>query len=113
MRVAVFFFIVFTIPVLAFPATIKVPGDYPTIQAGIDVAVDGDTVLVAPGTYKENIDFKGKAITVKSEQGPYVTIIDANQNGRVVTFNHGEGPGSVLDGFTIQNGLRTDGGAGI
>src|SRR5271168_3437186 len=52
-------------------ATIHVPGDQPSIQAGIDASSNGDVVLVAPGTYNENIDFKGKAITVTSGATSY------------------------------------------
>jgi hypothetical protein len=58
--------------------TIRVPADQPTIQAGIDAAIPGDTVLVAPGTYVERISFLGKAITVQSETGPAGTVIDGN-----------------------------------
>ncbi len=83
---------------------IHVPGDYPTIQQVIDAAVGGDTILVAPGTYTENINFKGKTITVKSEVSRKVTIIDGGQKDSVVTFASGEGRNSVLDGFTIRNG---------
>ena len=56
--------------------TIRVPLDYPTIQSAINASANGDTVLVAPGTYAENINFSGKAITVTSEGGPEVTLID-------------------------------------
>ena len=45
---------------------INIPGDYPTIQLGIGAAINGDTVLVQPGRYVENIDFLGKNITVAS-----------------------------------------------
>lgn len=85
--------------------TIHVPGDSTTIYGGISGAEDGDTVLVAPGTYYDRyVNFLGKAILVKSEQGPLVTIIDAVMNGSVVTFNSEEQTNSVLDGFTITNG---------
>jgi hypothetical protein len=92
-------------------STIYVPGNYPTIQSAINVANNGDTILVAPGTYVENINFNGKAITVTSSGGPAVTIIDGNHNGTVVTFNHSETAASVLSGLTIRNGYL-DGGSG-
>ncbi len=89
---------------------IHVPADYSTIQAGIDAAMEGGLVIVSPGTYPENIDFLGKAITVRSEEGAEVTIIDGNQAGSVVTFSNGESEWSLLDGFTIRNGHARYGG---
>lgn len=85
--------------------TIRVPADQATIQKAIDAASNGDTVLVSDGTYMENIDFKGKAITVKSVNGPATTIIDGGALDSVVRFATNEGPSSVLNGFTIRNGL--------
>jgi hypothetical protein len=85
---------------------------YTSIQAAITAASPGDTVLVHDGIYLENINFSGKAITVKSENGAAKTIIDANSNGRGVTFISGEGSGSVLDGFTIRNGIQNGSGYG-
>jgi hypothetical protein len=85
--------------------TIHVPGDQATIQAAITVAQPGDTVLVAPGTYLENLDFQGKAITVTSSDGAAVTIVDGNGAGPVVSFKSGEGAGSVLSGLTVRNGV--------
>jgi parallel beta-helix repeat protein len=90
--------------------TIRVPADQPTIQAAINAAVSGDSVLVAPGTYVERIDFLGKGITVTSEAGPAATIIDGSGGGVVVTFDSGEGPGAVLRGFTVTNGGGFTGG---
>ncbi len=86
---------------------INVPADQPTIQAGIDAAVNGDEVVVALGTYFETINFLGKAIWLRSSGGPEVTIIDAQQLGSVVTCDNGEGPDTVLEGFTITGGSGT------
>ena len=87
-------------------ATINVgPGQtYTTIQSGINAAASGDTVLVAPGTYNENINFNGKAITVTSSGGAAATIIDGGSNGPAVTFKSGETAAAVISGFTIQHG---------
>ncbi|HEV7478039.1 MAG TPA: right-handed parallel beta-helix repeat-containing protein, partial [Burkholderiales bacterium] len=93
--------------------TIRVPLDHPTIQAAINAAGNGDTVLVAPGTYLENISFLGKAITVTSEAGPETTIIDGNQADSVVKFISGEGRASVFSGFAVLNGRSTRSGGGI
>jgi len=93
--------------------TIYVPDDYTEIQDAIDNSVNGDTIIVRPGTYLENIDFKGKAITLVSESGPEVTVIDGRGSPKVVTFDSGEGLDSILDGFTITNGDDHTGPAGI
>jgi hypothetical protein len=94
-------------------AIIRVPSDAPTIQQAIDAAAAGDAVFVAPGTYVETITFRGKAITVQSEQGPDVTIIDGGGAGSVVTFSSGETRNAVLRGFTVRNGLNSYNGGGV
>jgi hypothetical protein len=82
-----------------------VPDQYPLIQLAIDAAVDGDEVLVRQGTYFETIDFLGKAITVRSEQGPESTRIRASgMNDSVVKFRNGEGRDSVIEGFELREG---------
>lgn len=108
MRFALILIAVALLSPIGFSADIFVPDDYPTIQGAINAAVDGDTVIVRPGTYVENIDFVGKAITVKSEHGPGVTTIDGNQKGSVVWFSSGEGVDSVLDGFALTKGSGAD-----
>ncbi len=80
-----------------------------TIQAGIDAAINGDEVLVAEGTYNEGINFNGKAITVRSTDGPDVTTIDGPGGGvgSVVRCISGEGSNTVLQAFTITGGAGT------
>jgi parallel beta-helix repeat protein len=83
-------------------ATIRVPDDQPTIQAGIYAAVNGDTVLVAPGRYLVNLDFNGKDIYLTSHAGAEQTILEPDSIYLpIVTFGTGETDQAVLDGFTI------------
>lgn len=86
---------------------LNVPSSYPTIQAAINGSVNGDTVVVGPGTYFENIDFTGKLITVQSAQGPSVTTIDGGNLAPVVNFSTAETSTAVLQGFTLQHGNAT------
>jgi parallel beta-helix repeat protein/predicted outer membrane repeat protein len=107
MKTTIILVAVLCMPALAFSATIYVPDDHTAIQRAINASMDGDTIIVRPGTYVENIDFLGKAIAVQSEQGPDVTIIDGGQAGSVVSFKGGENLDSLLDGFTVTNGSGT------
>jgi len=92
---------------------------FKAIQQGINAALDGDQVIVAPGTYMERIHFKGKSIVLMST-GPLdqhivsTTIIDGTHKvgGSVVTFAGNENESCILSGFTIQNG-KADNGGGI
>ncbi len=106
-----------TMPVLQAQQTIHVPADRPTIQAGIDAAQNGDTVLVSPGTYNENIDFRGKGIVVTSGAASYAeaaaTVINAAVNGPVVKLMASEPATAVLNGFTIQGGYGLENGTDI
>lgn len=86
-------------------AILLVPDGYPKIQSGIDAAENGDIVIVRAGTYQENINFKGKNLTVKSESGPVKTIINGGRSGSVVIFWNNETNSAVLDGFTLTNGI--------
>jgi parallel beta-helix repeat protein len=99
---------------------IHVPADSSTTQGGINGAVNGDTVMVHPGTYYEHdVDFLGKAITVMStdpEDSVVVatTIIDAAYSGVGFYFQTNEDSTSILSGLTITGGLVLSGyGGGI
>ncbi len=106
--------ILILLPISAFASEINVPVDQPTIQAGIDVAVDGDVVLLADDTYtgvgNYNIDLKGKSITVKSSGGAESCIIDCQQNGRGFLVYSGETV--TFEGLTVKNGDAGDGNEG-
>ena len=105
--------------IYSFGQIINVPADQPTIQSAINASVDGDTVLVADGTYFENINFKSKAITVAShflidgdETHIDSTIINGSQpshpdSGSVVFIEDSKDSNSVLCGFTITGGTGT------
>jgi hypothetical protein len=92
-------------------STIHVPADQPSIQAAIAAAVNGDVVVVDPGTYNESIDFLGKSITVRSStpSDPASTIIDAGGSARVVRMANATNS-TLLDGFTLRNGHEGTGG---
>ena len=92
----------------------RVPEVYATIQAAIDDAWDGDTIWVADGTYRGTgnieIDLQGKAITVRSENGPENCIIDCQELGCGFYVQSGEDERTVIQGFTIRNGYSDFGG---
>jgi hypothetical protein len=119
----VFLAMTFVAAVISFPriisaAIIHIPADQPTIQAGIDTAVDGDTVLVADGTYtgdgNRDIDFNGKAITVASENRAEKCIIncqaDYHENHRGFYIHSAENSYSAIRGLTVENGYAINGG---
>ena len=91
---------------------------FASIQAAVDAAVNGEIIEIAPGTYHEHVDLKGKSITLRSSSGdPNDTIIDGrfidtsgggsafgSLDGMVVLCNSGEDPNTVIEGLTISNG---------
>ncbi len=112
MRRLGFLFIIILAAQICSAATIRVPADQPNIQAGIDAAVNGDTVLVESGVYtgdgNRDMDFGGKLIVIKSEFGPELTTIDCqgtvSERHRAFRFSNSEDRTAVVDGFTFMNG---------
>ncbi|MBD3367557.1 MAG: hypothetical protein GF405_05215 [Candidatus Eisenbacteria bacterium] len=95
------------LPALAASATVHhVPGDAATIQAGINLASEGDTVLVAPGTYSgtgnEYIDFGGTNLVLMSSGGPDVTTLNPGSSDTCFFLHSGEDTTAVIEGFTIR-----------
>jgi hypothetical protein len=91
---------------------------FKTIQAGINAASEGHRVLVARGTYYENISLMGKNISLRSTDPLSAdavanTIIDGSQKGPVVTFTGAEAETCILSGFSIGNGSTSSFGGGV
>ncbi|UCE24091.1 MAG: right-handed parallel beta-helix repeat-containing protein [Candidatus Zixiibacteriota bacterium] len=97
-------------------SSIWVPAQGPTIQAAINSAGDGDTIIVADGTYSgpgnRDIDFDGKNIVLMSENGPEYTIIDCDGTEadphRAFYLKSGEDTTAVIEGFTITDAYAAD-----
>ncbi len=113
-----FVFVMGWLPSPAAAATLMVPGRYATIQAAVNAAANGDTVLIADGTYTGSgdvdIDYAGKSLTVTSQHGAAKTIIDcagsSGENHRGFFFHSFEA-NAVVSGLTIKNGYMGSGGA--
>lgn len=107
------------VPAIAATLEVGISGyTYKSIQSAIDATKNGDTVLVHDGTYVENINFNGKEITVRSENGTETTIIDGSNPvdlnyASVVIFASGETRNSIIDGFTLTKGSGTNTGSGF
>jgi hypothetical protein len=98
---------------------IEVPGEQPTIQAGIDAAGSGDTVLVASGEYSgdgnRDLEFGGKSLILRSVAGPLFTTLnlqgDSSEPHTGFYFMSDEDSSTIVEGFTVRNGWTTSGGA--
>ncbi len=105
------------IPLPLVASVINVPEQCSSIQAGIDLSAEGDTILVAPGMYtgegNRDISFSGKTILLKSRDGPEETVIDCNGSPSEVhrCFIFSKGSAAVVEDFTITGGYEEDGGA--
>jgi len=100
--VAIFVLVAAPLWIVSAQPVLQVPSQHKTIQAAIDAAKDGYIVLVGPGRYVENVDYKRKRIMVVSSAGPEVTIIDGNDQGSAVSLERG-----ILAGFTVTRGSQS------
>lgn len=96
------------------PCGLVVPDDYPTIQAAITAAAHGEDICLLDGTYSgtgnKNLNFSGKALTLRSySNNPEACIIDCGNSGRAFIFNHAETADAVIRGITVRNGRITTG----
>jgi parallel beta-helix repeat protein len=92
-------------------------GDYPTIQSAVDAAQENDIIALTDGTFtgtgNRDIDFRGKAISIVSQEGADNCIIDCQGQGRGFVFRSGEGADSEVGGITITNADPSDIGGGV
>ena len=95
--------------------TIKVPDHIVNMQQAIDIALNGDTVLVSPGTYTDegniNLDFDNKSLNLISAEGSKNTIVDCEFSGRFIDVEFREPQSLVIKGFSVNNGCGAWGGA--
>ena len=117
-KIYVFFWIILMLGAGIFANQHFVPGDFGTIQGAINGANTGDEIVVLPGIYRENINFNGKNIMLRSTDPKDTsivasTIIDGENISSVITFSGTEPPTALVAGFTIENGGNTNYGGGI
>jgi parallel beta-helix repeat protein len=105
------------------PATLGVCADacaFATIQAAIQAAQPGDTVLVKPGVYSERVAWDKPGLTLRAEQGPALTVIDATRAPALpgsdadhATAVAACGGAATVEGFTLRAGKHIGGGIGV
>jgi len=88
-------------------ATIHVPGDQPTIQAGIDAAQEGDTVLVAPGRYPVNLRIANADVCLTGFGGPRLCFLEPDSGALpIIDISTGDSMETVVTGFTIRKAAQ-------
>ena len=96
--------------------TLLVPDEYPTIQAAVDAALDGDEIIVAPGEYTSTADnivrIEGKRLSIRANGTPEETVLNGEDARRCILISGGATQGTIISGFSIING-RAPEGAGI
>jgi hypothetical protein len=94
--------VILDITMRGLPGVIHVPGQNPTIQIAINGSWDGDTILVGPGVYSENINYLGRSVIIKSSGGPARTIIEPTLDSLpIVNMISHENAGLI--GFTLRS----------